>query len=667
MIDKLSYGVCFYPEHWPWKTVVDDIRRIRDCGFNYVRIGEGAWWYFEPEEGKYQFDLFDKVIDECRRAGLKVIFGTPTYCGPAWIGHKYPEVYRWDFQRTPMKHGSRRNYNYTSPKYLELSDRIVTALAQHYRREKQIIAWQIDNEFNCHMDVSYAPTDTLAFREWLRARYRTLEKLNDAWGTKFWSQVYSAWDQIDLPHPSATYNNPTQLLDETRFISDTVIAYYRRQADILRAANPKWPLTHNGVFGNIDGSELTKQLDFFSHDQYPMFWNHWTAFAQPLVQARSLSFPYAVLEQQSGPGGQMTYLLRTARDGEMRLWAHQSFAHGAKMLSYFCWRTCPFGTEQHWHGLLDHDGRDNSRIAAARQIGREINQLPAELWDAAPEKSFAVLRDFDNETNDRRINTYTKSGWEPGHWLTALFKAHIPVDEVWPVSDWAGYRVLIAPHLKIISRDLVARYTAFVEKGGTLIIGAQSATKDDNLHMRTQPRPALLRKLTGIEIADWSSLKPEESRDAQFENGDSITLVGFVERIKLRGALALAEWHTDDDLLSGAPMKSAPMRSAPAISVNTFGRGRVIYIGGHLAEAGCAAVLKWVLSELDISAPIEAGDEVELIVRRGKKHRYLWLLNHSTEPEVVNNVPAGRELLTDQPVKGTLKLPPRGVAIVMCK
>ncbi len=198
------YGVCYFPEHWHPNRHADDIKRIADTGMNIVRMAEGAWATFEPVEGEFHFDLFDNVIDLCAKHGLKVIMGTPTYAAPAWVSHKYPEVLRWNYNRIPMKHGSRRNFNYTSPVYLDLSDRICTALADHYKKAKPVIGWQLDNELNCHMDVSYAPADTLAFRKWLRAKYKTLDRLNAAWGTAFWSLVYSEWDQIDLPHPTPT-------------------------------------------------------------------------------------------------------------------------------------------------------------------------------------------------------------------------------------------------------------------------------------------------------------------------------------------------------------------------------------------------------------------------------------------------------------------------------
>src|SRR4029079_13690154 len=144
----------------------------------------------------------------------------------------------------------------------------------------------------------------LAFRAWLQRRYESIDRLNDAWGTRFWSQTYDSWGQIDLPHPTATYPNPTQVLDESRIISDCVVAFAKRQAGILRKANPSWRITHNGLFNNVNGPELVKTLDFFSHDQYPLFYKDGPGSSFNLVQARSLSFPSAILEQQSGPGGQ---------------------------------------------------------------------------------------------------------------------------------------------------------------------------------------------------------------------------------------------------------------------------------------------------------------------------------------------------------------------------
>ncbi|HEX4054265.1 MAG TPA: beta-galactosidase [Tepidisphaeraceae bacterium] len=649
MFQNFHLGVCYYPEHWPASRHASDFRRMKEAGFDLVRMGEGAWSYFEPEEGRFQFDLFDRAIDLCRRNRIKVIFGTPTYCGPAWIAHNYPEVLRWNFERIPMAHGSRRNYNYTSPKFLELSDRICTALAGHYAGEKQIVGWQLDNEFNCHMDVSYSPSDTIAFRRWLREKYRTLDRLNRAWGTAFWSQRYSDWDQIDLPHPTSAQPNPTQILDESRFISDTVVRFARRQAGILRRHNRKWLITHNGLFGNVNGPDLVKQLDFFSHDQYPLFWDNWPARAEGLVQARSLSFPYGILEQQSGPGGQMSYLQRMPRRGEIKLWAWQSVAHGAKLVSFFRWRTCPYGSEQHWHGLLDQDNKNTRRLAEAKLFAREIRRLPDDFFDGAPLKIAAVLRDFDNEINERRINTYNKAGaGEYARWIAALLSNHIPADYVWPDSALDPYQFVILPHQKIVTRELADKLARFVKSGGTLVLGAQAGIKDDNCHIVERTPPGLLTKLAGVEVEDWTTLPPTETRTARFANGEEIVLGTFVERLRSTTATAMARWDVNDSILG----------ESPAITHNRFGSGGVYYVGGYCPAAAMEVLLRRLHDGLKIPCPFTASSEVEIVVRKGRKHTYVVALNHSPRTQRVS------ELVNDRRVQADFVLRPFDVTVV---
>ncbi|HEX4123285.1 MAG TPA: beta-galactosidase [Tepidisphaeraceae bacterium] len=666
MWKEFYYGVCYYPEHWDPSRHGDDIRRIADCGFGFVRMAEGAWAYFEPSEGQYRFELFDRVIDLCRKVGVKVIMGTPTYAGPAWVSHKYPEVLRWDYYRRPMAHGSRRNFNYTAPKYLELSDRICTALAEHYKDEPQIIAWQLDNEFNCHMDVSYAPSDTEAFRQWLKDKYQSLDKLNDAWGTRFWSQTYDDWSEIDLPAPTATYSNPSQMLDETRFISDCVVRFAARQAAILRKHNPHWQITTNALFSNVNGPNLASVLDFFSHDQYPLFSKSWTQAAGGLVTSRSLSFPFGLLEQQSGPGGQMTYLHRTPRAGEMRLWAWQSIVHGAKLLSYFRWRTCPYGSEEHWHGLLDADDRDNRRVAEAKKVGQELRRIPPAFFDAPPAKAVAVLGDFDNEVNDRRINTYIGEGrWDGALWIAELARRHVQVDQTWPESDWVGYRLLIAPHLKIMTPALAAKLKQFVTAGGTLVLEAQSGSKDVNNHIVQQmPLPGLLAEFAGVEVEDWTTLPPEQTRSAvlgesggRAGDGTAIAMRHFVERLRPTTAETVAFWGAGDTLLE----------AAAAITRRPLGDGVVYYVGGYMETDGRSQLAEYLLREAKIDPVVDAPAEVESMLRTsadGEKS-YLALLNHSPEAQAIGDMPAGRDVLSDAEVDASAYvLPPFGVAII---
>jgi beta-galactosidase len=562
-----------------------------------------------------------------------------------------------------MRHGSRRFYDYTSPKYLELSDRICSALAEHYKGNGQVIAWQLDNEFNCHMDVSYAPSDTEAFREWLREKYGSLEELNRAWGTAFWSQTYTDWEQIDLPAPTATYRNPTLLLDETRFISDCVVRFARRQAEILRRANPAWLITHNGLFSNVKGPDLVGELDFFSHDQYPLFYEHWTLFANNLVQARSLGVfsrgggeAFAIMEQQAGPGGQMEYLHRTPRPGEMRLWAWQAMAHGARALCYFRWRTCPYGQEQHWHGLLDPDDRDNRRLAEAKRVAEEIRRVPTEFWETPVDRVVGVIRDFDNEANDRRINTYNNEGnWEGHRWVAEFAKRHVPADMVWadsPGEVLSGYRVIVAAHLRIVSADMAEKLVQFVRAGGTLVLCAQTGIKDENCHLVERPAPGLLRELAGVEVEDFTMVPGKGTFEARFmEDGEGVELGVFVERLNSIDCEVVASWNTEDSLLAGAA----------AITRRRFGEGIVYYVGGYLAEGAVGQMAGRILKVSGLGAVVQAPGEVEAVSRGA----YVVLMNHSAAEQVAEGVEGTSVLDGQSSVSGgRVVLAPHGVALV---
>jgi beta-galactosidase len=217
-LDRFELGVCYYPEHWPENLWADDFRRMRDLGFSVIRVAEFAWTILEPEEGTFSFDLFDRVISLAHEHGLKVILGTPTATPPAWLTHKYPEVLNVTQTGVRYQHGMRRHYTYNAPVYRELSARIVRKLAEHYGQNPAVIGWQIDNELNCEVNVFYSAADQAAFRVWLKEKYGGLDELNHAWGTVFWSQTYTDWEQVSLTGPTPSNSpNPHQALDEKRF------------------------------------------------------------------------------------------------------------------------------------------------------------------------------------------------------------------------------------------------------------------------------------------------------------------------------------------------------------------------------------------------------------------------------------------------------------------
>ena len=314
---SIDLGVCYYPEHWERSLWAEDLDRMLAAGLGTVRVAEFAWSLIEPREGEYTYEFFDSFLDLAQEKGMQVIFCTPTATPPAWLTEKYPQTLNRDREGHPICHGSRRHYNYNSPVYRRLCRNIVEKSAAHYGKHPAIVGWQLDNEFNCENDLFYSESDTLAFRRFLQARYGSLEELNRAWGTVFWNQTYTDWQEIYVPRKTNTGSvNPHQELDFRRFISDSVCSFAKEQADIIRKYKKEGDfITTNGMFGNLDYQRLSREsLDVLMYDSYPDFAycldgyhekdpmkDRW--WSRNLAQVRAVSSPFGIMEQQSGANG----------------------------------------------------------------------------------------------------------------------------------------------------------------------------------------------------------------------------------------------------------------------------------------------------------------------------------------------------------------------------
>ena len=386
--NSLTAAVCYYPEHWDRSLWENDLDRILDVGITVIRIAEFAWTLIEPEEERFTFDFFDEFLDLCSRKGMKVIFGTPTATPPAWLTEKYPEVLNASKEGVVYRHGGRKHYNYNAPIYRELSARIVEQEAKHYGKHPAIVGWQIDNELNCETNEFYSEADSVAFRKFVKKKYKTLDKLNDAWGTVFWNQTYTDWEQIYVPRPTLNLGiNPHQHLDYYRFISESTLEYCQMQARIIRKyKKPQDFITTNGLFWNVDNHRMEREcLDVYTYDSYPSFGfgldrdletaddlndRKWT---MNLNEVRSVCPHFGIMEQQSGANGWTTRMEGPApRPGQLTLWAMQSVAQGADFVSFFRWRTCTVGSEIYWHGILDYDNRDNRKLREVKDFCRKL-------------------------------------------------------------------------------------------------------------------------------------------------------------------------------------------------------------------------------------------------------------------------------------------------------
>jgi len=542
--EQFLIGCCYYPEHWDACAMEMDIARIKDLGFNTVRMGEFSWSMYEKEEGKYDFSLLQEAVRLAQEAGIYVILGTPTAAPPKWLTDRYPEVLCQSADGKRMHHGSRQQHNHTSGVYLQHCAKITEAMVKAFCGFSNVIGWQIDNELNCHREESFSEADDEAFRKWLENRYTTIDRLNDAWGTKFWSLTFNSFSQIECPRITPTHKNPSVMTDYYRFLSDSVIDYAAVQAKIIRRYMPQAFITHNGYFGNIDYKKLTDTcLDMLSFDSYPAFQEKLAVAAgrkveYRLAQTRGCSDRYLILEQQSGPGGQLSYLLPTPLPGQIRLWTYQSIAHGATGVLYFRYRTALYGAEQLWYGIYDHDGEENHRSREVRQITQELRRVGTLFLKHRIHPQVAIYKDYDNICCDRAEPFFADDCREI---FNTLSSKNIAVDMISSPEELSKYKVVIFPHIAIADELLRMRIKQFTDGGGIAVLSARSGVKDRNAQYRPMKYPGVFRETAGCCV-DWFTAIPAHGTQAVEMDGKTYPVHLYYEVLEPETGVAAGSY-----------------------------------------------------------------------------------------------------------------------------
>lgn len=671
--DRLTMGVCYYPEHWPENLWAEDLDRMLDTGISVIRIAEFAWNKIEPEEGRFEFGFFERFLDLCEEKKMKVIFGTPTATPPAWLTEKYPEVLNGTKDGVLYRHGGRRHYNYNSPVYQEFCARIVEKEAEHYGKHPAIVGWQIDNELNCETCEFYSEADSAAFRVFLKEKYGTLERLNDAWGTIFWNQTYTDWEEIYVPRTVLNNGiNPHQHLDYFRFLSDSTLRFCGMQAELIRKyKKPKDYITTNGIFWNVDNHRMEKDcLDVYTFDSYPSFAfgldrdprtaddlndRKWT---MRLNEVRSVCPHFGIMEQQSGANGWTTRMEGPApRPGQLTLWAMQSVAQGADYISFFRWRTCTVGTEIYWHGILDYDNRDNRKLAEVQDFYRKLKSIDA-VCGAENVAAFALIKDYDNEW-DTEVDTWHRRVAEQSE--KEIFIAselyHTPYDIVYlqedsEVCDLSRYPAVIYPHPTIMDEKRARLLKEYVEQGGILVIGCRSGYKDRNGKCVMLPQPGLLQEITGSDVRDFTFVSPAEEAVWASGGGKKIEMPLFNDILEpLEGAEILAVYE------------NSYYAEKAAVTENKLGKGKALHFGSTFSRNN----LSWLFEYLGIKEPfaylIDAPETLEVVLREKDGKQYLFVLNFQAE-EVSFALKRGMRLLyTGDTAQGKQTLPAYGTAV----
>lgn len=661
---EFLWGAAYYPEHGELATLDLDADRMRAAGMNTVRMAEFAWDLMEPEEGRYDFSLFDEAIARLGAKGIRTILCTPTAAPPRWLSLKHPEILRVDAAGVTQRHGSRQQASTASAVYRDYSRKITRAMAGHFRDNPHVIGWQTDNEFNCHFSEDYSTGAEQAWGEFLREKFHgDIGALNRAWGSAFWAQTYARFEDVPLPaRGQPTHLNPAHHLDYFRFIAWTVARFQHDQVEILRTTQPRWWITHNGLFRLVDyRGAFGRDLDVLGYDVYPMFtWDprqRGANQAWALDAARAWTGNFFVPEHQSGPGGQTDYFHDNPEPGELRRMLYSSFAHGADSLLLFRWRTARFGAEEYWCGVLDHDNVPRRRYAEVVQVGAELARVgPALLGTHVAIDVAVAATDFDNNHGHEALHLGLPSPQQvAGEIHGDFWRAGYRVGVVHPGDTLDGLKLYLIPHFAWIDPAWLPKLEAWVRQGGVLVIGARSGTKDADNNVVTDLLPGVLRPLVGATVTEYGRQNSPEQRPLELKIGGKRVLSrAWYEQLEPDGG-------TDVWLRWGTRHQSG----SPAATLRHVGHGAVIYVGTYLNGAVGQALVPELARLVRIQPALAGAPSGVEVVRRESTDRVLWfLINHNEQPEVVSGVPRGHDLVSDREVRGEIVLAPRDVAVV---
>ncbi|WP_163712624.1 beta-galactosidase [Mangrovibacterium lignilyticum] len=655
-----TVGAYYYPEHWNENQWERDLKKMADMGFEYTHFAEFAWAQLEPEEGKYDFAWLDRAVELAANNKLKVIMCTSTATPPVWLVRKYPEVLKTREDGTQMDHGSRQHASFSSELYRQYSMKMITELGKHYGKDSRIMGWQLDNEPASNVD--FGEDAQTRFRAWLKAKYQTIDALNKAWGTNFWSGTYTDFNQIDIPQHSQWGMNLYQRLDHSRFCDFETANFLDEQAKVIRQyAGPKQWITTNYI-PNYDARYIgaSKELDFISYTRYMVYGEHpgigpkgyrvgeYSRIAMANDYFRPLTPLYGVMELQPG---QVNWgsINSQPLPGAVHLWLWHVFAGGSQFTCTYRFRAPIYGFEQYHAGIIGTDGvTPTSGGLEFEQFMKEMQLLRKNYSDNSVPADYrkrktGLLYDPDNTV---AINQNKQTSvWDTEAHVLKYYKAlkgfGAPVDFIRDTMDFAKYPVIVVPAYQQMSLELISKLWNYANDGGNLVLSCRSGHQDGFGHLWEAPHAAPIWAMIGAEIEFYDLLRPYAPDTVKMDDRKfAWTSWGDI----LKPNTGTESWASySDDFYAGES----------AVTFHQLGKGTVTYVGpdsnsGDLEQA----VLTKLYNKLNI--PVENYPEGIIVEYRDG---FGIALNYS-DKNVEMNLPEGTEILV-----GTTTLPTAGVLV----
>ena len=627
-MERLFLGSAYYNEYMPAPRIEEDVKLMKEAGFNTIRVAESTWSTYEKEEGVFDFSTLTDVLDVCDREGIHVIVGTPTYAVPGWLVRKYPKILA-KTKDGRGKYGPRQIMDITNPDYLFHAERIIRRLMEVSAHRDCVIGFQLDNETKYYGVAGQRVQK--GFVKFLKKRFGgDIEKMNKAFGLDYWSNRIDDWK--DFPDVTGTINGSlAAAFDEYR--RGLVTQFLSWQAGIVREyAKPSQFLTHNmdfdwrdysfGMQRECDHRQVSALLDVCGCDIYHPSQNDLTgfeiAFGGDMI--RSLKHkPYLVLETQA-----QGFPARTPFPGQLRLNAYAHLANGAKMVEYWPWHSIHNSFETYWKGVLSQDLTPNAIYREAAVFGREWKEHGKEFALAAKKPRAAVLVSNRSLTAMQyfKIDALSGDGGTLGYndvlrsVYDRLVRLNIETDMVYadaedgevPSDLFAGYDLLVVPSLYAEREVYLERIRDFVAAGGTCVATFKTGFADENNKVYADLQPHILREAAGVY---YQSFMIPDEEDASVFGELLVRTVGNT-----------AEESAAEVILT---YEEPAWKDYAAAVRNPFGKGIMYYLGTMPGKETLEKILSRAAGDAGIPVPerfvpadgSEACADHGVLIRRG--------------------------------------------------
>ena len=673
-MDTFLYGAAFYEEYMPQDRLEKDVALMEQAGINVVRVGESTWSVWEPEDGRFEFAWMDRIIERLARAHIRVIMGTPTYSIPPWMFKKHPEILVTRLDGRKATYGMRQNMDITNPDFLRYSERVIRKITEHYRDNRAVIGYQVDNETTSNGTAG--PNVQTGFVGYLREKFASVERLNQIWGLVYWGQSLHDWSEVP---PRDGILNPGWKLEWDRYQDSLTTRFLAWQAALVREQlRPDQFVTQDfggATRADVNEYAISKSLDIAANNPYHVTQDLYDGegssyggdFARSLKRTN-----YLVTETNAQTIGWDSRTQFPPYDGQLRQDVYLMAATGANMVEYWHWHSLHYGQETYWKGVLSHDLEPGRAYAEVARTAHELQRIGSRIVNLQAAHPVALLYSNDSRRGTEYMPFLTTQPpgdmpWShPGGYdvemrrlYRALYRLNVGVDFVFPeTADLSGYKVVVVPPLYIASDALLTRLVDYARAGGHLVLTLKSGFCDEYSTVRPSMAPGPLREAAGFHYHEFSNLaKPLPLKDDPFQAGAENTVTDWAEMLLLDTAKPLAYY---DHPFFG---------KYPAITQNRFGKGTVTYEGTVLSDGLQQKLLERVLEQAQLLGPdqkLPAGVRVKHgIGHTGKAFHYYFNFSAATQ-RVVYAYAAGTELLSNRPAAkgGALALDPWGVAIV---